>query len=217
MIKKIIALIVFMVWGSVVNAVIIDHGRYLTDTQSGLDWLDVTSTVNMTPDQVNAELIPGGNYYGWRYATDIEFSNLLYNYTGVVPALSGHFIQEPDRIDGLIELLGDTINEYYMHFEGKSYGDLSGLGEGIYGGTIGFLIGSTRDPRYWMSMIIDIDEFPDYLDFSEINFRVDNWPTGFYDVGSFLIRDSSINIPEPPPFVLMAFFLLLLMIKTRHN
>lgn len=201
-----------MVWGSVVNAVIIDHGRYLTDTQSGLDWLDVTSTVNMTPDQVNAELIPGGNYYGWRYATDIDLLNLIVNFTDQNRPESGYFEHNMDKIDELIELLGDTLQTYWIHFFGVPY-------PGVVSQTIGFTR-NTHDPRFFISMIVNGDDDPVSSfnrDYSIINFRVDNWPTGFYDVGSFLVRDSSINIPEPPPFILMTFFLLLLMIKTRHN
>lgn len=37
---------------NVANAAFIDSGTYLTDTTSGLDWLDVTASVNRTYNDV---------------------------------------------------------------------------------------------------------------------------------------------------------------------
>ena len=45
-----------------------DH-TYLTDTATGLDWLDVTTTAGMSFNQVSSQLGSGGQFAGWRYAT----------------------------------------------------------------------------------------------------------------------------------------------------
>lgn len=69
MIKKIITLIVFMAWVSVVNATFINRGNHFTDTKPGLDWLKLTETMEMYVVQVENEMVPGARLDGWRYAT----------------------------------------------------------------------------------------------------------------------------------------------------
>jgi hypothetical protein len=53
-----------------------DHS-YLSDTATGLDWLDVTASVNMSFDQVSAQFGVGGTFEGWRYASGDEFNALI--------------------------------------------------------------------------------------------------------------------------------------------
>ena len=55
------------------NAAIIDNGSYTTDTESGLDWLDVTLSINRSYSDVSSQFGSGGDFEGWRYATGIEF------------------------------------------------------------------------------------------------------------------------------------------------
>lgn len=63
----------------------IDNGNYTTDTISGLDWLNVSQTFNMTTDQVTAQTGSGGSFEGWRIATEVEFLGLITNW-GNAPA-----------------------------------------------------------------------------------------------------------------------------------
>jgi hypothetical protein len=58
------------------NATLIDNGDYTTDTESGLDWLDWTETVNDT--QAEALLEFSGD--GWRIATSSEAQDLFENH-----------------------------------------------------------------------------------------------------------------------------------------
>jgi hypothetical protein len=46
------------------------------DTISGLNWLDLSETNNMSPDVVTVQLGTGGFFEGWRYATSAEVINL---------------------------------------------------------------------------------------------------------------------------------------------
>ncbi|MDP2810801.1 MAG: hypothetical protein Q8O34_11700 [Rhodocyclaceae bacterium] len=63
------------------QAAIIDHGTFLTDTGSGLDWLDVTLTANMARFLVERDMWAGGDLEGWRFATGNEFNALVSNWT----------------------------------------------------------------------------------------------------------------------------------------
>jgi hypothetical protein len=52
------------------QAAIIDNGAFTTDMDFGLDWLDVTTTVDMNYDQVSAQLGDGGLFEEWHYEPD---------------------------------------------------------------------------------------------------------------------------------------------------
>ena len=51
------------------NADVIDNGASIIDTVTGLEWLDLTSTVNLSFNSVSAQLGPGGAFAGYQYAT----------------------------------------------------------------------------------------------------------------------------------------------------
>ena len=73
----IVALIAFT---SHAHAIIIDEGIYTTDTDSGLDWLDVTQTIAESYNTVNARISASGDLYGWRFAAGDEVVTLFYNF-----------------------------------------------------------------------------------------------------------------------------------------
>lgn len=59
------------------NADLVDRGFVTYDTQSGLEWLDLSQTQGLSFDQVSAQLGTGGLYAGYRYATSLEAQGLL--------------------------------------------------------------------------------------------------------------------------------------------
>lgn len=87
----------------------LDHS-YLTDTNSQLDWLDVTTSKGQSYNDVSGQFGAGEVYAGWRYATGREFNGLVSAWTGktISPTYYGIVGQEDlhyTRIDGLIEML----------------------------------------------------------------------------------------------------------------
>jgi len=87
----------------------LDHS-YLTDTNSQLDWLDVTTSKGQSYNYVSGQFGAGEVYAGWRYATGREFNGLVSAWTGksISPTNYGIVGQENHlyaRIDGLIEML----------------------------------------------------------------------------------------------------------------
>lgn len=97
-------------------AVIIDNGAFTTDTDTGLDWLDLTETRFISYVEMEQMLLPGGAYYGWRFATAREFEALVLNFGFVLPEdcngdlLSCNPIFGGDSllIEYMIKTLGDT-------------------------------------------------------------------------------------------------------------
>lgn len=74
------------IWGTVciiltvtsfnLNAALIDNGTYVSDTESGLDWLDWEMTANMTFDFVQSELGTGGLFDGWQVASSDDINSV---------------------------------------------------------------------------------------------------------------------------------------------
>lgn len=130
--------------GSMAAAVdFIDNGSYTTDTMTGLDWLDVTATAEMSYNMVQAELAAGGSLYGWRLASGMEFNQMVNDYTDQSNPLDyyGLVDQSPDKIDGLVDLLGATIN--------KSNGE--------YRSTYGMLADLYQNDDVWLALLYDDD------------------------------------------------------------
>jgi len=87
----------------------IDNDTYTTDKTTGLDWLDVTTSINQSYNYVSGQFGSGGAYEGWRYATELDFHELAFNYTGLTVD-SSIGVTYGDEIVGLQKLLGVTYD-----------------------------------------------------------------------------------------------------------
>jgi hypothetical protein len=83
------------------------------DDVSGLQWLDLTETYGLTYDYVSGQLGAGGEFEGFRYATDAEVQNLWSNF-GI--DLSAGAPTSTSSLDSNVEtaagFLGNTWNMY---------------------------------------------------------------------------------------------------------
>ena len=77
LINKIILTSILSIPALNVHSAIIDYNTYFTDTNTGLNWLDVTATVNRSYNDISSQFVAGGEFDGWRYATKNEFNSLL--------------------------------------------------------------------------------------------------------------------------------------------
>jgi hypothetical protein len=190
-----------------VQGAIIDHGNFLTDTTTGLDWLDVTKTVNMSYNDVMAQLGFGGTYEGWRYATGSDFNRLVGGYTGIaIDAPNVRINQEPNKIDGLVVLLGSTLDTYFVHLYGQTYDAMNGYPEGAYhDNTIGFTSDAYDGNGIYTAILVDSEEKnsdgSEYTDFSMANYTYVDRTVRNYQIGSFLVRGNSV--PEPSTILLI--------------
>jgi len=184
-----------------------DH-TYLTDTATGLDWLDVTTTAGMSFNQVSSQLGSGGQFAGWRYATGDQFNTLMSNYSGIAIGAGyyGFVDMETDRIDGLLGLMGSTLDYYYGALFGHSYDQHWGYAEGQgLDFSYGLLADSYPIPGHqFLGIIYDNDEAPSVGDGTQAhatNFHVSSAEN---HVGSFLVRDSiAAPVPEPETYAMM--------------
>jgi len=75
---------------AIANADLVDRGLQTFDTQSGLEWLDLSETRGLSFDEVSAQLVAGGQYAGYRYATTLEAQALLGEFGLPIVAYSGY-------------------------------------------------------------------------------------------------------------------------------
>ncbi len=86
-IKVLVSVICIVILSNqITHATIIDGTdssfTFLTDTDTGLDWLDPITTVNMSYNDVQTQ-ISGGSLVGWEYASSAQL-NLLITNTGLI-------------------------------------------------------------------------------------------------------------------------------------
>ena len=173
--KKVLATIaVAVLVGPVVaNASIINNAGYVTDTTTGLDWLDLSATTGMS----ESSAVSAYSGAGYSYATDAEVSALLadfgiaYQFTaGTYTVLTATSAEESNFTSDFGTTDGNaSLGEY----------ELSGLGRSAY-----LCISSgTCSPA----------AFTNDADYSA---------AGNALVGDFLVRNS-VSVPEPATLSLL--------------
>ncbi len=202
------ALLAGLLFSGAVQASIVDHGDYLTDTATGLEWLDVTQTVNMSFDQVTAQLGSGGSLEGWRYASGSEFLTLTSDYTGTSLTSLTTKYDLPTLTDGLIALLGSTSDVYYLQNYGQTYDQYNSISGYSFHETSGLLSDATADgTNQYLATLRDLDlasnnqPLEDSILAHFTNYRIDH---GFNNIGlgSYLVRETATvfaatAVPEP--------------------
>jgi hypothetical protein len=84
-------------------------GSLTVDTETSLAWLDLTLSENRSFNEVSAELGPGGDFEGFRYATQAEVAQLFLNAGFPAPNASGAASGfNSALVLALLELVGTT-------------------------------------------------------------------------------------------------------------
>jgi hypothetical protein len=161
------------------QANIIDHGAYLSDTGTGLDWLDLTATQGRSYNDVLGSMPAGG----WHYASLADVTTLFTDAGGTPPYnFSGNngqaFLQGP-ATDLLLNLMGNT-NVFSLP-----------AGAGLTS-DIDLAVGCCGPYPHFLAVYTDLPPTTDYLLVPFLELYPDQTADS---VGSFLIRDS--KVPEP--------------------
>lgn len=195
--KKMIFTCLLWLYVQNAQAVIVDDGAYNTDSDTGLQWLDLTATDGLTYSAVVGMLdtVEGG---GWRFATNAEIEHLFsISFDGYYDTEAEHYSRSDSGaysdqladINAFVGLFGDTNDELAEYYE--SYGfyvDEDGLwrllgGLSYRGGEQNWVIG----PEYTGDYDSDV--------------------TGggyYFDVGYYLVRNTD-SVPEPSSLSLIGF------------
>lgn len=187
------------------HAALIDRGAYLTDTTSGLDWLDVTASVNRSYTDVSSQFGAGGDFAGWRYATKSELGTLVFHWTGVTPPEFQSVSVPGQLIDGLVDALGSTLDAASMAQFGMTWDARNGYAEGngqdFTYGYVSDIVASY--PNRYISSLVD-DDRPSGGSGDYVWLTKGDAPDSsvIASVGSFLVRSASV--PEPGTLALLA-------------
>lgn len=170
-----------------------NDGLLTMDSQSGLEWLDVTATQGQSYDAVTSGY-GGFVNLGFRYATISEVST-LYTHAGVVMQQDGFFSENAAGALLLINLMGCTNN---CNISVDTQG---GLAEDVP-----FSSTTVRGPF----VAISADRS---LGFAALSTPAIPKNRGYQDAGSYLVRP----IPEPTLSVLLSLGLGVLSLTRRHQ
>lgn len=189
----------------VAGASIVDSadGTYLTDTATGLDWLDVTATTGRSYFDVQAQLGPGQAYSGWRHATLDEFNQLVSNFTGLPIATYDRVEQEPNLIDPLVVLLGSSLDVGWIRTKGVTWDAFNGYAEGegfdMSAGILADLNPHSPDENVF-AVLWDDDQPGGQQDYSFAHAGHVAKPYAPAEIGHFLVRGTGsppvASIPE---------------------
>ncbi|MCW9047833.1 MAG: hypothetical protein OQK46_07115 [Gammaproteobacteria bacterium] len=89
-----------------VNAELIDNGKFTSDSETGIDWLDLTETSGLSYDYVTSQLVSGGKFEGWSFASR-EQINTFFSNAGFLKKLKTSSNIEP--VSRILNLWGVII------------------------------------------------------------------------------------------------------------
>mgnify|MGYP003666827687 FL=1 len=227
LIKKIIITTVMSMPVFNVQSAIIDYDTYFSDTETGLNWLDVTATVNRSYNDIASQFDAGGEFDGWRYATKSEFTALLSNWTGVSPNDSGRTMTTgtTPSVDGLVELFGSTLDSAWTARFGQTWDSLNGYDEGFgIDFTLGILSETFNDVanQRQVAAIWDNENNGQASDFFNAEHRQVFVSDAKVDIGSFLVQGQGQSaaasaVPEPQTILIFVLGLLGLSISRSRK
>lgn len=98
----------FTLFCSSVHAALIDQGITTLDTETNLEWLDLTETLSLTPTDIFAGA-GGFTADGWSVASGMDVDQLLVNAGAPSPGSGPAFYGDSSVTDLLLSLLGATV------------------------------------------------------------------------------------------------------------
>jgi len=185
------------------GASIIDAGAYTRDTDTMVDWYDLTASVGISYNDMVVNLSDtNSQFYGWRHATISEITTLMTN-----AGISNFHVydgwndtNDPTIIaamDVLKDLLGQTGTNAAPRsdgmFDDEGYGDPN---------RVGFAFVCVFTTTTWGTAKYIQDYFDVTIPYT------DNSGSGSGDIGHWLVRDSIAPVPEPSTILLFSIGLL---------
>jgi hypothetical protein len=104
------------------QAALVDNGTVTHDTVSGLDWLDLTLSADRSYNDVSVNFGVGGDFEGYRYATETEITAFFDSAGGIGPYQGETHPVNESWIDDILQMWGITgdqpgfnVNSQWMY------------------------------------------------------------------------------------------------------
>ncbi len=168
-------------------------GSITRDTDQNLDFLDLTFSFGRSSDDISTQFGPGGDFQGFRYATEIEVINLINNFGFIPNALPGQQTNGTtgtDQLAGLIELLGGV-----PEFTSKKASGITGTATTS---TLGGYPGLRLTTILTFATLSDDRVLAGFIGTNGLN----------ASIGSYLVVDENAALPEPSSIVMLMIGLL---------
>ena len=176
------------------HAALIDYGAFTTDSNTGLDWLDLTATSGKSYDDVESQMNSGLLYEGWRHANRAEVRDFWFDAGGLAP-FTGIALGDINWVGRLQILWGKTYPFTYT----------------VNGNTVQGTIAMTNDVSLacatcnltvYLLDNIDISDssLGDFAEAQQLN-EAYRWQ-GQAPIGHALVRNSVVAVPEPTTIAL---------------
>jgi len=177
--------IITIAFYSLANAALIDNGIITTDTDTGLEWLDITATVGLSYNSVLSSNFVVSD--GYRYATEEEVFQLFTNAGGTPTTRTTVLAGNDAPADLLLDLMGCT--SYVVGNDCDDAGqDWSAA---MWGSSL-----------LYVALIDDINNGTGVLSTRWQTHDIEDQALR-PDVGSLLVRASAVPVPEPASLILM--------------
>ncbi len=172
-----------------VNATLILKVKSTVDTNSNLEWLHLSETYAYTAVQIHNSFAEEAIFYGWRYATPMEFNDLIDSLGGTPNQPNGEDYRDwSEKNNGIAEFFFDYFNP-----NGSSIGAYGFIGE-MYNHP------QSTSPAQWVSLVYDnhyyfpkeaatMDSINTYRHPASMNYI-----SGY--TGHFLVRTTTVNEPN---------------------
>ena len=177
-------------------------GAFTKDTNTGLQWLDLSLTLNESMNYIKSNSGAGGSYSGLRYATQDEVIQFFFN-AGISPVIGTSYTKTGyDAGRGLLDLMG--LNHNCVMYGITGTGPVNQYD--VYIGAYIYVDADASDNSYITSS--NIGAYTQSVPF-----------TSTYQepyLGSFLVRDTPVEpVPEPSTFLLLAPVLVFFSLKRK--
>jgi hypothetical protein len=95
------------------NAALIDFGEFTRDTDTGLEWLDLTESTGLSYNDVSSQFGAGGQFEGWAYASVVQIDSLFDSAGGTGPydIQDKGFQQSSTAVSTLLAFWGTTAGD----------------------------------------------------------------------------------------------------------
>jgi hypothetical protein len=162
-------------------------GALTLDSTTKLEWLDISITANRSYNDINSQLGIGGEFEGFRYATQSDIEQ-FWNNAGIFDFSNTYITNNYTPIKNLITLIGATTAPAGVF----SIGLYDGLTLGGYQRTASI-------------------QFRDDLGLGKANLTLNglSQDTNYSSHGSYLVRDAA-TVPEPSTLLLILTSFLML-------